>query len=728
MSISRASSKASAQDRVSRTACIRCRQKKKRCDQQLPKCRLCDLAGVECLGYDTVAKRQVPRSYIHSLEERVAYLENKLQSYRSRDDTSEAPQGISPSSTAQLSDAGNLRGSNNEPGLPVERNVETAAAARATAAGVARLARQATGQEPSFFKLALAGIMNADMSPKTPLHQDQPREAEHTSAIMGDLDANPISLPSKETAQNLVNAYFHYLGMAMPLLHTPSFQKKVDMLYTLPRAIDLAETHTATDVRLAIFFVFEVFAVALLVLQKQDPSRVPTWLADRYHKTAMMGLGEAGMPNDLEGVQALLLISQYSHYHPTAWSAWRVISQAVRLAVELKLNQDPPDDLDFLTRDNMRRTFWVAYAMDRNISTTMCLPSCLSDGAITTKYPSDVGDEHITSDGQQAADAPASFFKRIYLHYLRYRRIQSEMATALYQAPPPPYQPIDLDQWQQAMHGRIDSWYKDSPVVEGLSNVVKGVIETFEVNYQHAVFYLYRPTPNIPAPSGSQLVTMTNAAVEMIRLYRHFFRENKLNLYWQAVENLYSAGTALMYAYGHSPEVRELLSFRSLESYVHTCSSALWGMVERFPAFKGKRDAFDLAASQILADLGATFANAGLATAPAVSWTPYEGGGFGLPGDGIMMEHSRVSPPERAGGRYFSSEGFPPSQPSLFEGPDTMPQHGQQAEFALPPMVPGGDLEARAQMDTFSFTDFDDLSMAWEAAVGVNGSFNPPWI
>ncbi|KEF57359.1 uncharacterized protein A1O9_05276, partial [Exophiala aquamarina CBS 119918] len=64
-----------------RTACIRCRRKKKRCDQKLPRCSLCETAGAECVGYDAVAKRHVPRSYVHSLEERVAYLELKLQQH-----------------------------------------------------------------------------------------------------------------------------------------------------------------------------------------------------------------------------------------------------------------------------------------------------------------------------------------------------------------------------------------------------------------------------------------------------------------------------------------------------------------------------------------------------------------------------------------------------------------------------------------------------------------------
>lgn len=140
------------------------------------------------------------------------------------------------------------------------------------------------------------------------------------------------------------------------------------------------------EARIAVFFVFEVFAVALLTIQKQDPSRIPASLADRYHKTAVRALNEAGLPNDVEGVQALLLVGQYCYHHPTIWAVWKTVGAALRLAVELELHKDPPSNgFDLLTLDTRRRTFWVAYAMDRNISIALSMPSCLSDGAITAK-------------------------------------------------------------------------------------------------------------------------------------------------------------------------------------------------------------------------------------------------------------------------------------------------------------------------------------------------------
>lgn len=59
------------------SACKRCRTKKIKCDQKFPQCGKCEVNGVECIGVDLVTGREIPRSYIVHLEERVKFLEEK---------------------------------------------------------------------------------------------------------------------------------------------------------------------------------------------------------------------------------------------------------------------------------------------------------------------------------------------------------------------------------------------------------------------------------------------------------------------------------------------------------------------------------------------------------------------------------------------------------------------------------------------------------------------------
>lgn len=49
------------------SACNRCRLRKNRCDQKLPSCASCAKAGVSCVGYDPITKREIPRRYVQLL-------------------------------------------------------------------------------------------------------------------------------------------------------------------------------------------------------------------------------------------------------------------------------------------------------------------------------------------------------------------------------------------------------------------------------------------------------------------------------------------------------------------------------------------------------------------------------------------------------------------------------------------------------------------------------------
>lgn len=43
------------------SACSRCRSRKNRCDQRLPRCTSCAKVGAACVGYDALTKRELPR-------------------------------------------------------------------------------------------------------------------------------------------------------------------------------------------------------------------------------------------------------------------------------------------------------------------------------------------------------------------------------------------------------------------------------------------------------------------------------------------------------------------------------------------------------------------------------------------------------------------------------------------------------------------------------------------
>lgn len=199
-----------------------------------------------------------------------------------------------------------------------------------------------------------------------------------------DIEPWSTDLPPQKSVRSLITAYLHISDQSLPLLHRPWLHQKLDVLY--PAASHLNSTTDTAEVSTAVFFVLEVCAIALAVLQKYYPSRVTISMADRYHKRAISTLTDAGLPKGIEGVQALVLIAQYSYSHPSKWSEFKLVGNALRSAVDLGLHQDPHDQgMDALALDIRRRTFWAAYSLERNIVISLGLPFCLADGAISTK-------------------------------------------------------------------------------------------------------------------------------------------------------------------------------------------------------------------------------------------------------------------------------------------------------------------------------------------------------
>lgn len=225
---------------------------------------------------------------------------------------------------------------------------------------------------------------------------------------------------------------------------------------------------------------------------------------------------------------------------------------------------------------------------------------------ILCQFPSDVDDEFIGPEGIHDGATAARGFKRYSLHLLRYRRFQSDMQTVLCDETYPVLPRIDYIEWQKGMYERIKAWYDfpprdHTPGGQELKTVLRP--DMWELAFHRALLYLYRPSPMIPSLSDLAFATLAESSLKVIHLYRRIFLENRVTILWQAVENLFSAGTSLLYSYVNSAQVQHNVNLRSLEANTHMCSSILWGMVERVPEYKSKRDAFDIIVAKTLAGL-----------------------------------------------------------------------------------------------------------------------------
>jgi hypothetical protein len=329
---------------------------------------------------------------VHSLEERVAYLEAKLQ----RPDCGNMlSPPIPEQSTREVdrhgSSSTNISPSNNDMSTLHRENTQDGVA------NFSDVQPLRSGTDDSFVRHLSHSLPYPQRD--TGAHVSQPHgepgtlPGEVSSVIFTvpqNIDPLLALLPRISVAEQLTEVYFELANFSAPLLHEPTFRQKLHFVYALQESGDTDTTEgTRHDSGTAHFFVYMVLGIALLTLQKHDATGVSTSLCERYRDAAIRCLGTGGELSSLEGVQSLLLLSQYSYLHPYNFEPWAAIGTALRLAIELGLHRDPPSGtVDPLTLDTRRRVFWVAYSMDRTLATVLNRPVCLSDGVIDVQVSS----------------------------------------------------------------------------------------------------------------------------------------------------------------------------------------------------------------------------------------------------------------------------------------------------------------------------------------------------
>ncbi|KAK9461820.1 fungal-specific transcription factor domain-containing protein [Lipomyces oligophaga] len=212
------------------SACSRCRSRKIKCDQKFPSCSACLKSGVECVGLDAATGREVPRSYIAHLEERVAFLEIQLQN-----------QGIpidNPNSSTGIKSAPSTNGSKESVSVPAKRAALSDSSkdvdSLVSTVGLVSMKGSSTLSSPSYLGLSsgisFARLMFAAVKLRG---QDIPSAAmSMASSEQPDMTIRrkpvtiqPAPLPSKKVAETLIEDFFNQANAQIPIFHRNDFIK-----------------------------------------------------------------------------------------------------------------------------------------------------------------------------------------------------------------------------------------------------------------------------------------------------------------------------------------------------------------------------------------------------------------------------------------------------------------------------------------------------------------------
>ncbi|KAM0428019.1 hypothetical protein ACHAQK_011829 [Fusarium lateritium] len=291
--------KRSSVRRANVTACQRCKSRKQRCDQNISACSSCARAGVPCISID-IDGRSAPRrydivptqevdysrfvSYIRNLEDRVAELELTLR------------------------------------GLGVDTEF-------VAGSGTAQDALESTPEVHHSNDPTMLGLL----VPKP--HDLQDSGSSGYSALLDSITVpETIRFPPRSTAIQLAATYFEHSSFFSAVLNPESFHNTIGTLYQDQKTPD-----QGTPIQK--FQLCMVLAIAIRLLNRKD-SAVPTTTSDSFFASTIgiiTDRPQATWKGDLEHLQNLLLLVQYTIFASNLSAAWHLIGLSTRLEIDLDL-------------------------------------------------------------------------------------------------------------------------------------------------------------------------------------------------------------------------------------------------------------------------------------------------------------------------------------------------------------------------------------------------------
>ncbi|KAL3463591.1 fungal-specific transcription factor domain-containing protein [Aspergillus heterothallicus] len=615
-------------------ACIGCKQKKLKCDGGSPKCQNCVKNGRDCLVEDPATGLHRPRDYLKSLESRVAYLESLLQQVRpdvALDHMASVGLGdgnpaLSPphvpgdnhygtfqvhEATAAPTEPRSRRGSSVQPD---DQQVDV------LSSEVALLCLSATGRDPHYFgpssAVSFSRIVSATMG--LPATQGVGSGSQHSvisgrgaSPIPAARNASPLRIPSPTTAAKLSKAYFDNIHPQYPIIHRPTFLSWEAEFHRGLQSGGLSEI-----ANIPLFFVLMVYAIGSLVLGQHHRDT-----AEGYYAAALDHISPILELNNLESIQSILCCAIYSIRSPVGVSLWKISGMAIRHCVELGYHRSTEcyrRNADTLTKEMLKRCFWVAYDLDRVAAFTLGRPVGIPEDAIDVELPADIDDENITATGFQCpprvsmSDPPTVMTGT--LHSIQLRRLWAKFSDCLYsktsrfagdtQAQKTAAEALrtELEEWRASLPSQLDFAHANPLSVFASS-------EWFRLAYDHSILLLYRPfitatadrdpsTFNFAAMHDQEMIDRAFeecalCAREMCLLYRRLYQSSSIQFTWGSLHILFLGGLTYLYCLWRSRRVREKTRQTEVVSTCLACSTVLVIIAERWNLATSYRDLFE---------------------------------------------------------------------------------------------------------------------------------------
>ncbi|KAK5312441.1 hypothetical protein LTR93_011337 [Exophiala xenobiotica] len=240
-------------------------------------------------------------------------------------------------------------------------------------------------------------------------------------------------MPSQETANKLVDAYFGRVHVLYPFLHEGSFRARYEQLWIAHSQRDQAQTESSW---LAVANL--VFAYGCEFASSEEQVHFSQRAAPFIERAKSIILSHVFSNTDIELVQALLLLSHYLQGTLELDKCWNFVGLMVRNAISLGLHIKLARNVGLSTVDKefRKRLWWGCVVLDRTVSMKFGRPpSIVVADSNSVDIPLEVDDQYIT-DHSTTPRQPLGRPSRIsfFVQTIRLSNIIHGILSTLYSA------------------------------------------------------------------------------------------------------------------------------------------------------------------------------------------------------------------------------------------------------------------------------------------------------
>ncbi|KAH6629749.1 fungal-specific transcription factor domain-containing protein [Boeremia exigua] len=414
-------------------ACDTCKAKKAKCSGEQP-CRTCDRRGVDC-RYDAVyarGKAPVPRRVRQDVVNSNVNAPHSMPIQSTRSTlTPTVVDAVEEDNRRAVFASDNGNGDDNHEREPDSNNLNVLATMATQNQGP--IAEAPSRGSPG---LEVAGQYSDTTSGLSFLHRAWRRISNgESSQVMGgqlgSVDDNQllaragdkpfqrpgyVQIPPLDRGRELLGLYFDVCIATYRLLHRPTVELWFDTVsnnFTSSQPLFTGLGHAKTSIVLSVLAVACIHEERARGESSLSPATgigVASQSDEIFCEALRLTETETGFPK-LESAQCRLIQVLYLLMSSRFNQAWYTFGHALQVLSALGLHRredrkrpSPAHWRDYIEEQCKKRTFWVAYTLDKYLAVIFGRPRHYHDDDIDQDFPDAVNDEDMTSTGPRESD------------------------------------------------------------------------------------------------------------------------------------------------------------------------------------------------------------------------------------------------------------------------------------------------------------------------------------